>query len=160
MIGDPKLRERSTEIGSDLDELERIVQDLKDTLSDLHRKHGMGRALAAPQIGHMRRVIHFQLHDEEFTMVDPRITWRSDDMDRIWDSCFSFDLAFFVQILRHEKIKVEFKDLEGNEKKLKLEGEMAELVQHEVDHLDGILATDHLLSNKDIMMRSEWERIR
>lgn len=157
MIGDPRLRERSTEIGEDNQELEGTVKDLRDTLTKLRKEHGMGRALAAPQLGHMRRIIFYQLPYEEMIMVDPRITWRSEDLIRVWDSCFSFDLAFFVQIFRHEKIKVEFRDLEGNDRKLKLEGDMAELVQHEADHLDGILATDHLLSNKDIMMRSVWE---
>lgn len=158
MIGDPKLRERSTEIGEDVQEMKEIVKDLKHTLNKLQRKHGMGRALAAPQIGHMRRVIYFNLPDEEFIMVDPRITWRSEDMVRVWDSCYSFDLAFFVHILRHEKIKVEFRDQDGKDSKLKMEGGLAELVQHEIDHLDGILATDHLLSNKDIILRSEWEK--
>jgi peptide deformylase len=157
MIGDPKLRERSIEIGEDAQELKEIIRDLRDTLKKLQKKHGMGRALAAPQIGHMRRVIFFNLPEEELIMVDPRITWKSDDMARVWDSCFSFDLAFFVHILRHEKIKIEFRDQDGNDRKLKLHGDMAELIQHEVDHLDGILASDHLLSNKDIIMRSEWE---
>ena len=157
MIGDPKLREGATEIGEDAHELKGIVKDLKGTLQKLQKKHGMGRALAAPQIGHMRRVILFKLPEEEIIMVDPRIIWRSEDMTRVWDSCFSFDLAFFVHILRHEKIKVEFRDQDGNDKKMKLEGDLSELVQHEIDHLDGILATDHLLCNKDIILRSEWE---
>jgi len=79
-------------------------------------------------------------------------------MIEVWDSCYSFDVAFFVRIKRHKRIKVEFMD--ENRRKIveEFEDDLSELLQHEIDHLNGILATDHLRSGKDIIMREEWEK--
>ncbi|MFW6040724.1 MAG: peptide deformylase [Thermoplasmatota archaeon] len=158
MIGNPKLREKCTDIKNFDSELDRIIDDLKDTLTYLQNKNNIGRALAAPQIGYQKNVVFMQIPQRTIKMVNPKIVWKSDETFDVWDSCFSFDVAFFVNIKRHERIEVEYQDDKDNSKLEEFEGDLSELFQHEIDHLNGILATDHLEDNKNIIMRSEWER--
>jgi peptide deformylase len=91
-------------------------------------------------------------------LVNPEITWASDTAFDVWDSCFSFNLDFFVLINRRRSIKAAYFDLKGNRQELKAEADLSELLQHEIDHLDGVLATDRMKNKKSIMMRSEWEK--
>lgn len=158
--GNPQLREEASDVMDFNPELNEIIQDLKDTLSHLQRTKKIGRGLAAPQIGHMKKVILFQLPEKSFVMVNPKIIWKSEETFSVWDSCFCFDVAFFVEIERHKSIKVEYQDENGNAKTEEFSGDLSELVQHEVDHLLGILATDHLKNVKKIIMREEWEKMK
>lgn len=156
-MGNPKLREESSEIVDFDIELKEIVQDLKDTLTHLQKTKKIGRALAAPQIGYMKKVIYMQTPQRSFVMVNPKIRWKSEEMFNVWDSCFSFDVAFFVKIERHKSIKVEYQDEKGESKIEEFSDDLSELFQHEIDHLYGILATDHLKDVTQIIMREEWE---
>ncbi len=159
LIGNPKLRQESSEVIDFNPELREIIEDLKDTLIHLQETKKIGRGLAAPQIGHMQKVIFFKLSERSFVMVNPKISWKSEETFQVWDSCFCFDVAFFVQVERHKSITVEYQDENGNEKTEEFAGDLSELVQHEVDHLYGILATDHLKDVTQIMMREEWEKM-
>ncbi|MFX0087543.1 MAG: peptide deformylase [Candidatus Hodarchaeota archaeon] len=158
MIGDPKLRLKSSEVTNFDEELEGIIADLKDTLTYLQDTKKIGRGLAAPQLGHMKRVIHYRLPNKSFTMINPKISWSSKEKIKVWDSCFSFDVAFFVEIERNKVVKVNFLDQNGKQIVKKFVNEISELVQHEIDHLNGILATDHLTDVKKIISRQEWEK--
>ncbi len=157
MIGNPKLRLKSSEITKFNEELEGIISDLKDTLAYLQKTKKIGRGLAAPQLGYMKKVIYFGLPNNPFTMINPKINWKSKEKFRVWDSCFSFDVAFFVEIERHRAVEIEYSDQNGNQIVQKFENDLSELVQHETDHLNGILATDHLTDVKKIILRQEWE---
>lgn len=157
MIGNPRLRDKSSKITDFGENLQGIIQDLRDTLTHLQKVKKIGRALAAPQIGHMKQVIFYGLPDNPFIMVNPEIIGKSEEKFWVWDSCFSFDVAFFVEILRHKNIKIEYKDDKGDTQKKKFKDDMSELIQHETDHLHGVLATDHLTDNKRIILRQEWE---
>jgi peptide deformylase len=157
MIGNPKLRENSSKVSDFGKNLHEIIQDLRDTLTHLQKTKKIGRALAAPQIGHMKQVIYYGLPVNPFIMVNPEITSKSDEQFWVWDSCFSFDVAFFVEILRHKKIKIKYQDERGDSHVKEFEDDMSELIQHETDHLQGILATDHLTDVKRLIMRQEWE---
>ncbi|MFX0116070.1 MAG: peptide deformylase, partial [Candidatus Hodarchaeota archaeon] len=102
MIGNPRLREKSTDVTEfEGQELQRIIQDLKDTLIHLQATKRIGRGLAAPQIGYRKKVIYYGLPVDPFVMVNPKITWKSEERFWVWDSCFSFDIAFFVEISRN-----------------------------------------------------------
>jgi peptide deformylase len=159
LIGNPLLRQESSEVTDFNLELREILQDLKDTLTHLQETKKIGRGLAAPQIGHMKKIVLFQLPDRSFVMVNPKIVWKSEETFQVWDSCFCFDVAFFVQVERHKNIRIEYQDENGNAKTEEFSGDLSELVQHEVDHLYGILATDHLKDVTTIMMRAEWEKM-
>ena len=132
--------------------------DLKDTLTYLQKHKKIGRALAAPQIGYFKKVIYFQMPKLSFYMINPEITKKSRELINVWDSCFSFDVAFFVNIKRNKKITIEYKDENYNFIKKEYNNDLSELFQHEIDHLNGILATDYLKDNKKIILREEWKR--
>ncbi len=158
MLGNPKLRDESSHVTDFTKELSEIIEDLKDTLFYLQKEKKIGRALAAPQIGHMKKVVYYNCEDKEIIMVNPDIIWTSEETFEVWDSCYSFDLAFFVNITRHKSIKVNYQNIEGKEITQQFNDDLAELFQHEIDHLSGKLATDYLIGGKKIIMRNEWER--
>lgn len=158
-LGDPILRKESLLV-QDFDwNLKCLVDDLSDTLSDAKERYGYGRGIAAPQIGEMKRVILIDAPSFKAPLVNPEIVWASNEMFEVWDSCFSFNLDFFVLADRHCRIGVEYSGLDGEKNTFAAEGELSELLQHEIDHLDGILATDRIRNKKAIMMRSEWEKL-
>ncbi len=158
MIGNPKLREKSTNVTDVNEETLEIIQDLKDTLLYLQNEKKIGRALAAPQINHMKNVVYYNSNNEEIIMVNPIIIWKSEEMFDVWDSCYSFDVSFFVNIARYKSIKIKYQNEKGEEIIKQYNDDLSELFQHEIDHLFGKLATDYLIDNKKIIMRGEWER--
>ncbi len=158
LLGNPKLRENCVHIEEFNSDLINIVNDLKDTLLQLQKEKKIGRAIAAPQINYIKRVIFYNLPDRTFTMINPEVIWHSEETIDIWDSCYCFNVEFFVNIRRYKTIKVRFQDTKGNKVVETFDNSMSELVQHEIDHLNGILATDHLKDMKNIIMRVEWER--
>ena len=158
LLGNPKLREKSLEVKKFNEEFENNLETLSDTLYYLQEEKQIGRAIAAPQIGWMNNVIFYNLPERAFFMINPKILWKSEILINVWDSCFSFDVAFFVEIERHKEVKIQYLDNEGNKKIEEFNDDLSELVQHEIDHLNGILATDHLKDPSKIIMRNEWER--
>jgi len=157
-IGSEMLRKKSKEVHNFKDgSLKTIADDLKDTLFEFQNSHDLGRAIAAPQIGYLKKVIYYNKNNEEILMVNPEIIEKSKDDFEVWDSCFSFDAAFFVKIKRAKEIKVKYQDLEGKFITKEFKDDLSELFQHEIDHLYGILATDHLEDNKNIILREVWE---
>lgn len=159
MLGNPLLREKSSKVKELNNETNRIIFDLEDTLKFLQREKGVGRALAAPQIGYLKRILYANLLGRQIFMINPAIVKRSKDTFEVWDSCFSFDVAFFVKIKRYKQITVEYLDENFEERKETFTGDLSELFQHEIDHHDGILAIDRLADVSNIIMKNEWEKI-
>ncbi|HNX28934.1 MAG TPA: peptide deformylase [Syntrophomonadaceae bacterium] len=158
MLGNPLLREVSDDVADFNGELVKIIKDLEDTLLFLQRSKGTGRALAAPQIGYTRKVILYKTPETKLIMVNPEIIYKSAEMFEVWDSCYSFDLAFYIKISRHVSIDVSYLDEKGKRKIYTFNDDLSELFQHEIDHLYGILATDYLNDNRQIMMKSELDK--
>lgn len=157
-IGNPQLREKSEQIHDYDKELLPILKDLKDTLTEHQLNYKMGRGIAAPQIGYKKQVVYVQT--EAFTgyLVNPSIVYRSPETFEVWDSCFSLDAAFFVKISRHKRIKIKYTDQFGEFHNDTFRDDLSELLQHEIDHLDGVMCTDHLIEKENIALRSEWEK--
>jgi peptide deformylase len=159
-IGNPALRKKSAEVTVFGPLLQKNLEDMRDTLTHSQETKKIGRALAAPQIGLLKRIIYSQTPDLTLYMINPEISYKSPEMFEVWDSCFSFDVSFFVKISRRKSITVDFLDETGKNYSQTFSDDLSELFQHEIDHLDGILATDHLTDPKNIIMRSEWEKLR
>jgi len=158
-LGNPALRRKSAPVTNfNHKDLEALIKDLADTLQDAKRRFGYGRGIAAPQIGELKRVVFIDTPVFKSPLINPRITWASDATFEVWDSCFSFNVGFFVLVDRHRSIKVEYIDGKGKRQAIRPEGDLSELLQHEIDHLDGVLATDRMKDRNRIMMRSEWEK--
>lgn len=158
LIGNPLLREKSKDILVFEDELKDLLNDLKDTIIDFQKRKKIGRGIAAPQIGVLKKVIFLNLPDRSLVLINPEIIWNSEEIMAVWDSCFSFDVAFFVKINRFKSIKVRYQNEIGESIEEMYNDDLSELLQHEIDHLYGILATDYLNDNKDIILRAEWEK--
>jgi peptide deformylase len=160
-LGDPRLRETAKRVADPSSaEIRALVEDLADTLAYWKNTTGYGRAIAAPQIGSSLRVIFLQLPGAEpWAFVNPQITERSEETMVVWDACLSF-LSIFMQVERHRKIKVKYLDLqcEWHEIEAGEERNLSELLQHEIDHLDGILAVDRITDIRTICTREEFEK--
>lgn len=158
LLGNPQLREVSEPIYDYGKELASILEDLKDTLTEHQRVYKMGRGLAAPQIGYKKRVVYIQT--EQFTgyLINPSIVYKSPETFEVWDSCFSMEATFFVKIERHRRIKVKYTDQFGEFHNDTFTDDMSELLQHEIDHLDGVICSDHLTDMENIVLKEEWEK--
>ncbi len=158
LLGDPRLRATAESIYDYEKELRPVLEDLKDTLTEHQRVYKMGRGLAAPQIGHNKRVVYVQTETFTGYLVNPSIVYRSPETFEVWDSCFSMNAAFFVKIPRHRRIKIKYTNQFGEFHNDTFTDDMSELLQHEIDHLDGIVCSDHLTDMQNIAMREEWEK--
>jgi peptide deformylase len=118
----------------------------------------MGRALAAPQIGAPVRIVFVELDRQRWVMVNPEITDVGPDDFAVWDDCFSFP-NLLVRVNRAYQISLAYHDLKGRAHTLELEGPMAELLQHEVDHVDGILAVDRAAGLDPFAFKTEWRKL-
>jgi peptide deformylase len=158
-LGHPDLREPSDPVGDVQDPAFREqARVLLETLAAFRRRFGFGRAVAAPQIGVARRFIAVDLGGEPFLMIDPRVTWRSEDTFTMWDDCMSFP-GLLVRLRRHRSISLEYTDGEGAAHTWEqLDLSTAELMQHELDHLDGIVAIDRAGDVRDIVTREAFEQ--
>ncbi|HYL86304.1 MAG TPA: peptide deformylase [Candidatus Angelobacter sp.] len=160
-LGDPGLREKCREVRDPAaPEIHTLVEDLSDTLAYWRRNTGYGRGIAAPQIGVHLRVIFLRLPGESpWPIVNPVITQRSSERIVVWDACLSF-LSIFMQVERHREITVRYQDLEGKSHEIRAgeERNLSELLQHEIDHLDGILAVDRITDIRTLCTREEFEK--
>jgi peptide deformylase len=157
LLGDPRLRVRSAEIES-YDARE--FGELAATLEAFRSRHGFGRAISAPQIGIAKRFIAVNLGRGTFFVVNPVITWRSDETFTMWDDCMSFP-DLLVRVERAKSMSLEYVDELGKRKEWReLDQAAAELLQHEIDHLDGVLAVDRAMDAEALVMRREYERNR
>lgn len=157
LLGDPRLREIAEPVEFD-ENTPQILEDLKDTLTEHQRIYGMGRGIAAPQIGYNKRAVYIQTPKFTSYLINPEIVWRSPETFEVWDSCFSMEAKFFVKIPRNRSIKVKYVDAEQVVHSETFEDDMSELLQHEIDHLDGVMCPDRLTDTRNIAMREEWEK--
>lgn len=147
-FGDPVLKENSHDVVVD-DELRDLVERMKKIM---HAADGVG--LAAPQIGILRKIIVFQLGDKEYVLLNPRITWRSEETSTEPEGCLSL-ASLATDVERAKKVKVEAEDLDGSKVVLDLEGMHARILQHEIDHLSGMMIIDRTSreARKDLLNR-------
>ena len=142
LYGDPVLRQKSAEVAEFDDDLRRMVADMRETM---RAYNGVG--LAANQIGVPRRVlvVEVPIGEEQrvqYTMVNPVILSRSgSETDE--EGCLSMP-GIYEDVTRAEHVVVEAKDEHGRAYKLQADGYLSRAIQHEVDHLDGVLFTDRL----------------
>lgn len=134
--------------------LRTVADDLHDTLLDFRARHGVGRGIAAPQIGVLKRLVVLDLGVGRLNLVNPRIVDRSAETFSIWDDCMSFP-DLLVHVLRNRSCCVAYTDIDGYECTWNVEDDISELVQHELDHLDGILAVSRAIDGQSFALRSQ-----
>ena len=135
---DPVLRMKANDVEEFDGDLAKLIERMEHLL---HDANGVG--LAATQIGVLRRVFIFlpDPDEEPRALVNPRLAEGSDERESDDEGCLSLQ-GVVIPVERYERVAIEATDPEGNEVRLELEGLPARVVQHELDHLDGILIID------------------
>lgn len=156
LLGDPILRTRCQPIANPRSPAVRVVaDDLRDTLRDWRERHPNGRGIAAPQIGAPIRLVLIIEKERRLTLVNPEIVDVGDEDFMVWDDCFSFP-DLMVRVQRAYRVTVKYQDLTGAGHSIEAAGPLAELLQHELDHLDGVLAVDRASGLDPFCLREEW----
>lgn len=159
-LGNPILFEKCEEIEDfNSTKTAETIQDLKDTLLNFKKENGFGRGIAAPQIGILKRIIYIDYQTEKLSgpLINPQIVWQSRERIQLWDDCFSFP-DLMVKVERVKEIGVEFFNSSGEKTFINAMGDLSELLQHEIDHLDGILSVQRAIGPKAFAFRQEWTK--
>lgn len=142
LYGHPTLRKECSQVEHFDEGLRQLVARMGESM---RREQGIG--LAAPQVGDTRRVIVAEDRRgggrEVLPLVNPEIVHSGEGRDKFTEGCLSLP-DIFADVERPVRIRVRYQDLEGAERELDDDGLLARIVQHEADHLDGILFVDHL----------------
>jgi peptide deformylase len=151
LLGSPVLRQHSAEVKTVDDEVRRLISDLFETMD---AARGVG--LAANQVGVARRVAVVDAEGDRFVLIDPVIL-ETEGRATAEEGCLSIP-EIYGDVTRPERIVVEAIDQDGNRYRKEATGLKARVIQHEIDHLDGILFLDHLSLLKRQMLLSRWRR--
>jgi peptide deformylase len=139
-LGDPRLYEVCEPVlQTDLSNVPEWTQQLHEAMEDIRRVYGFGRGIAAPQLGIMKRMFYLNL-DRPYIILNPELKNLSDKKFELWDDCMSFP-NLLVNVKRHQSLTLEYRDENWQKQCWTVEGALSELIQHEYDHLDGILCT-------------------
>jgi peptide deformylase len=157
LLGDPRLRavcENVVNPGGE--EAASEFARLKAALEAFRAAHGFGRGIAAPQIGILKRFVAIDLGAGASCLVNPEISWRSPETFTMWDDCMSFP-ELLVRVRRNKSISLRYVDESGEARTMEALGQAeSELLQHELDHLDGILAIDRALDRESLAWRAAF----
>ena len=154
LLGNPRLYQVSEAVKEgDLKDLPPVVADLHDTLLEFRKKYGAGRAIAACQIGFAKRLIYMFI-DRPVVFINPSLENMSEERIEVWDDCMCFP-DLLVKVLRHKRCTIRFRDMSFQEHTMKLEDDLSELLQHEYDHLDGILAVSRAIDGRSFALRRQ-----
>ena len=150
-FGDPVLKTRAKEVAEFDRSLKRLTEGMLETL-----RAGEGRmAIAANQVGVLKRVFVAEADDEVYVLVNPVIEERTPETETATEGCLSIP-GVGVEVERHSGVVVSGQDAEGRPVRHEVEGEIARMVQHETDHLDGVLMFDR--AEPDVRKRAmrQW----
>lgn len=142
-LPDPRLKLVSEPVATVDDEIRRILDDMLETMYD-----APGIGLAAIQVGIPKRIVTLDLsrEGEEKTpmfVVNPKITWVSEELNTYQEGCLSVP-EHYDDVERPARVRVEYLDRDGKACEVEADGLLATCLQHEIDHLDGVVFVDHL----------------
>jgi peptide deformylase len=159
LLGNPILYKQCAPVReSELAQLRAVVQDLLDTMMDFRQKYGYGRAIAAPQIGVLKQIIYLNTGELRQIIFNPVISEPSQEMIALWDDCMSFP-GLLVRVERHISCVVDYRNEYWEERSFRLEGDLSELLQHEIDHMHGTLATMRAIDGASLALKSQKEHL-
>lgn len=160
-IGNPILRQQTGYI-ENIEQVKPICEKMVELLRELK-----GAGLAAPQVGEAVRIIVVEVRKNEifpdrsesplYVMINPEVTYTSDDKEAGWESCFSVP-GLIGMVPRFKSISVQYTSTDGKQQEEKFEGYLARVIQHECDHLDGIIYLDRMEGMQSISTIENWKR--
>ncbi|HCH34566.1 MAG: peptide deformylase [Candidatus Saccharibacteria bacterium GW2011_GWC2_48_9] len=153
-LPNPHLRQKSLRVHVVTDDTRQLVADITEAALDweMSRPHEISAAIAAVQVDHLERVVvvrsDFDHKDnKEFTaLINPEIVKYEGEVIDDYEGCLSVK-EVYGRVPRHSKVRVKALDIDGNEVRLKAEGFLARVLQHEIDHTNGIVFIDHIQDN-------------
>jgi len=153
LLGDPRLYETCAPVlEADLPLVAGWVADLHQVMAEIRATYHFGRGIAAPQLGIMKRLVYVNI-DQPLVLLNPELVAFSEVTFELWDDCMSFP-NLLVRVRRHEAVTVRYRDEHWQEKTWVIEEPaLAELLQHECDHLDGILCTMRAIDAQSFQWR-------
>ena len=157
LLGSPVLRQQSAAVARVDDAVRQLVDDLLETM-----RAAKGVGLAANQIGEARRIAVVDIGEEDpppLVLINPVILERSDESETAEEGCLSIP-DIFGDVERHAHVVVEALDRDGTKFRSEANGYKARAIQHEIDHLDGILFLDHLSAVKRSLLLAKWKKSR
>ena len=155
--GDSVLKEKAKKVDSVNNQVQELASNLIETMMS---EKGLG--LAAPQVGVSLRAIAIDIMDDEkdaYVLLNPEITYRSKELVTMEEGCLSFP-EIYGKIDRHEMIKVNGTKLDGSEVQLELSGLESRVIQHELDHLDGVLFIDRMSASHKIVLKGKLKKLK
>ena len=159
IMGDKVLRERARPVETVTEETHRLVRDMFDTMYDAG-----GIGLAAPQVGVSQRVLVVDVAEEEgvqhrHALVNPVAAERGGTIEKAVEGCLSIP-GIEELVPRPARVVVEGSDTEGAPVRIEADGLLARALQHEIDHLDGVLFLDRLSQLKRSLLLRKWRKLR
>ncbi len=155
-LPNPHLRQKAERIHVITDEVRDVVKEMIEASLDWEKSHPheISAALAAPQIDKMYKIIIVRSdlddkNNQEFTaLINPKIVKFEGDVTADFEGCLSIT-SIYGKVPRYDKVRVKALDIHGNEVRIKADGFLARVLQHEIDHTNGILFIDHIRDQKD-----------
>ena len=155
---DPRLKKVCAPVADITDDLRRLADDMLETMYD-----APGIGLAAIQVGEPRRMLVIDVagKDEDpapLVFTNPEIVARSDEMSIYEEGCLSIP-DYYAEVERPAKVTVSYQDISGERKEMEAEGLLATCLQHEIDHLNGVLFIDHISKLKRDMVVKKFTKM-
>jgi len=152
LLGDPRLYEKCDPVlKEDLPMISSWVVDMDNVMKEIRAKYHFGRAIAAPQLGIMKRLVYMNI-DRPVIFINPEIANASIERFELWDDCMSFP-NLLVKVKRHKWITLNYLDLDWHPQTWQMTDDLSELLQHEYDHLGGILCTMRAIDDRSFKWR-------
>ncbi len=152
LLGDPRLYQPCEKVlKEELPLVAGWVNDLHNVMQEIRLRFHFGRGIAAPQLGIMKRLFYINI-DNPIVIINPELKYKSEKMIELWDDCMSFP-HLLVNVRRHANIELTYRNEHWEKKKISADGGLSELIQHEYDHLDGILCIDRAIDKKSFKWR-------
>ena len=158
LLGDPRLYEMCEPVTrEELPLVKEWVADLHQVMEDIRAKYQFGRGIAAPQLGIMKRLIYLNL-DKPYIILNPEIVNPSAELFELWDDCMSFP-NLLVKVKRHKNLTINYRDENFELQEWFVEDAISELIQHEYDHLNGVLCTMRKVDDHSFKWRPTPEAV-
>src|ERR1700744_5650777 len=152
LLGDPRLYQICEPVyQNELSLVKDWVADMHNVMQQIREKYHFGRAIAAPQLGIMKRLVYMNI-DKPVVFINPELSDMSEEQFELWDECMSFP-NLLVRVMRHRHITIDYLDENWQPQQWQMSDNLAELLQHECDHLDGILCTMRAVDEKAFRWR-------
>ncbi len=158
IVPDPRLKKECEPVEAVNDEIKTLLDDMLETM---YAAPGIG--LAAPQIGVMKRVVVMDVSDdkdkpEPLKLINPEIIWESEETSIYQEGCLSIPEQY-ADVERPAEVGMRYMDENGETHEIEADGLLATCIQHEIDHLDGVLFTDYLSALKRNMIMKKVQKL-